>query len=173
MSKQTAIITGKVWRFGSDISTDDIISGVHLSVIEITELIAYAFQHLRPEFAENVQVGDIIVADDHFGIGSSREEAPAILKQLGIGAIIAVSFARIFFRNAFNVGLPAIECPELRKNPEIIRDGDLLEINLQEGTLVNKSTKGSYQIAKIPSFLLAYLEAGGAIPLLKKQLKAR
>ncbi len=173
MPKQISIITGKVWRFGSDISTDDIISGVHLSTIEITKLTTYAFQHLRPEFAEKVQVGDIIVSGEHFGIGSSREEAPAILKQLGIGAVVAASFARIFFRNSFNIGLPAIECSELKIDPEIIRDGDLLEIDLQESILINQGTKKSYKIAKIPPFLLAYLEAGGAIPLLKKRLKAR
>ncbi|MFX1319075.1 MAG: 3-isopropylmalate dehydratase small subunit [Promethearchaeota archaeon] len=173
MPKQTSIITGKVWRFGSDISTDDIISGVHLSTTDIMELTTYTFQHLRPEFAEKVQVGDIIAAGEHFGIGSSREEAPALLKQLGIGAVVAASFARIFFRNAFNIGLPAIECPELKSDPEIIREGDVLEINLQESTLINQRTKKSYQITKVPPFLLAYLEAGGAIPLLKKRLNAR
>jgi 3-isopropylmalate/(R)-2-methylmalate dehydratase small subunit len=173
MPKQTPTISGKVWRFGSDISTDDIISGVRLPRISTTELTAYAFEHLRPEFAEKVQVGDIIVADDHFGIGSSREEAPAILKQLGISAVVAASFARIFFRNAFNLGLPALEFPKLRKDPNVIREGDTIEIDLLEARLVNQRTKETHQIVKIPPFLLAYLERGGAIPLLKEQLKAR
>jgi 3-isopropylmalate dehydratase small subunit len=171
MPKQKAIITGRVWRFGRDISTDDIISGVHLSRISTTELTVYAFEHLRPDFAKKVEVGDLIVADEHFGIGSSREEAPAILKQLGVGAIVAGSFARIFFRNSFNLGLPAIEFPALVKNPKIIRDGDIIEINLEDATLVNHQTQESYPIVTVPPFLRAYLDAGGAIPLLKKQLK--
>ena len=166
-------IKGKVWRFGSDISTDDIIAGTHLSRISISELSAYAFEHLRPEFAKNVQPGDIIVADEHFGIGSSREEAPAILHHLGIGAIIAGSFARIFFRNAFNLGLPAIEFPQLVKSPEEIHEGDIIEVDFNDGTLLNHRTQKSFKTTKIPSFLLEYLDAGGAIPLLKKKLKTR
>jgi 3-isopropylmalate/(R)-2-methylmalate dehydratase small subunit len=164
-------IKGKVWRFGSNISTDDIIAGTHLSRISIAELTPYAFEHLRPEFAKNVQPGDIIVADKHFGIGSSREEAPAILHHLGIRAVVATSFARIFFRNAFNLGLPAIELPELAKNPEEIQEGDLIELDFSDGTLLNHRTQKSLKTTKIPSFLLDYLDAGGAIPLLKKKLK--
>ena len=164
-------IKGRVWRFGSDISTDDIIAGIHLSHISISELASYAFEHLRPEFAKNVQPGDIIVADEHFGIGSSREEAPAILHHLGIGAIIVASFARIFFRNAFNLGLPAIEFPQLAKSPEEIQEGDIIEVDFNDGTLLNHRTQRSFKTTKIPSFLLEYLDAGGAIPLLKKKLK--
>lgn len=166
-------IKGKVWRFGSNISTDDIIAGIHLSRISTTELTAFAFEHLRPEFAKNVQLGDIIVADEHFGIGSSREEAPAILHHLGIGAIVATSFARIFFRNAFNLGLPAIEFPELAKSPEEIQEGDIIELDFNEGMLLNHRTQKRFKTTKIPSFLLDYLNAGGAIPLLKKKLKTR
>jgi 3-isopropylmalate/(R)-2-methylmalate dehydratase small subunit len=166
-------IKGKVWRFGSDISTDDIIAGIHLSRISTTELTSYAFEHLRPEFAKNVQPGDIIVANEHFGIGSSREEAPAILLHLGVGAIVATSFARIFFRNAFNLGLPAIEFPELVNSPEEIQEGDIIELDFNAGTLLNHRTQKSFKTTKIPSFLLDILDAGGAIPLLKKKLKTR
>ncbi len=166
-------IVGKVWRFASNISTDDIISGTHLTKISIAQITPYVFEHLRPDFAKNVKSGDIIVADDHFGIGSSRESAPAILRQLGLGAIVATSFARIFYRNAFNLGIPAIEFPDLAKNPEIIREGDIIEIMLSSGTLTNQRTKRTYQFAKIPPFLLEYLKAGGAIPLLKNKIKAR
>ena len=171
MSKRKSTICGKVWRFGSNISTDDIISGVRLGRISTTELTPYVFEHLRPEFAEKVQSSDIIVADEHFGIGSSREEAPAILLHLGIGAIVAPSFARIFFRNAFNLGLPAIEFPELAKSPEEIQEGDVIEINLNDGTLLNHRTQKRFKTTKIPSFLLDYLDAGGAISLLKKKRK--
>ncbi len=172
MSKLETTIKGKVWRFGSNVSTDDIISGVHLTKISTSELTPFAFEHLRPEFAKRVQPGDIIVADDHFGIGSSREEAPAILRQLGVSAIVAASFARIFFRNAYNLGIPVIELPDLTKNPELIRENDIIEIVLTDGTLTNKSTKRDFRFSKIPPFLLEYLKAGGAIPLLKSKLKA-
>jgi 3-isopropylmalate/(R)-2-methylmalate dehydratase small subunit len=173
MPKRKSIITGKVWRFGSNISTDDIISGVRLGRISTTELTPYVFEHLRPDFAEGVQPGDIIVADEHFGIGSSREEAPAILHLLGIGAIVASSFARIFFRNTFNLGIPAIEFPELSKDTAAIREGDVIEIHLKGGTLLNQRTGKQYQITKIPPFLFEYLEAGGAIPLLKEKPRKR
>ncbi|MFX1564934.1 MAG: 3-isopropylmalate dehydratase [Promethearchaeota archaeon] len=171
MVKPETPIIGKVWRFGSNISTDDIISGIHLTKISISELTPFAFEHLRPEFAKKVQPGDIIVADDHFGIGSSREEAPAILHQIGVGAIVAASFARIFFRNAYNIGIPAIELPNLIKDPDLIREGDILEVSLREGILINKSTKKIHSFKEIPSFLLEYLKAGGAIPLLKTKLR--
>jgi len=170
MPQKKTIKEGRVWRFGSNISTDDIISGVHLSRIFTEDLSSCAFEHLRPEFAKKVQLGDILVADNHFGIGSSREEAPIILRQLGIVAIVATSFAHIFFRNAFNLGMPAIEFPELATNPEAIREGDIIRINLIDGTLKNQRTLKTYNIVKIPSFLLEYIEAGGAIPLLKKKL---
>jgi 3-isopropylmalate/(R)-2-methylmalate dehydratase small subunit len=166
-------ITGKVWRFSSDISTDDIISGVHLNRISTEELIPYVFEHLRPDFIKKVQPGDIIVANEHFGIGSSREEAPAILVQIGIRAVVAASFARIFFRNAFNLGIPAVEFPELGTHPEIVREGDMIEIHLEAGTLINHRTKKCYNIVKIPSFLLEYIDSGGAIPVLKQKLKGR
>ncbi|MFX1509986.1 MAG: 3-isopropylmalate dehydratase [Promethearchaeota archaeon] len=172
MTEPEAAIRGKVWRFGSNISTDDIISGIHLTKISTSELTPFVFEHLRPEFAKTVQPGDIIVADDHFGIGSSREEAPAILHQLGVGAIVAASFARIFFRNAYNLGIPAIEFPNLIKHPDLIREGDIIEISLSDGILANKSTKKTYTFKEIPSFLLEYLKAGGAIPLLKIKLRS-
>lgn len=170
MVKPETPITGKVWRFGRNISTDDIISGIHLTKISTIELTQFAFEHLRPEFVKKVQPSDIIVADDHFGIGSSREEAPAILHQMGIGAIVAASFARIFFRNAYNIGIPAIEFPDLIEHPDLIREGDIIEISLKEGILINKSTKKTHSFKEIPPFLLDYLKAGGALPLLKRKL---
>lgn len=166
-------IRGRAWRFESNISTDDIISGIHLSRLSIEELVPFAFEHLRPEFIQNVKQGDIIVADKNFGIGSSREEAPAILRALGISAVIAISFARLFYRNAFNLGIPAIEFPALKNKPNAIRDGDSLEINIAEGTLKNQSTKQSYSLAPIHPLLLDFIAAGGAIPLLKRKLQSK
>ncbi|MFW9831614.1 MAG: 3-isopropylmalate dehydratase small subunit, partial [Candidatus Thorarchaeota archaeon] len=120
-----------------------------------------------------VQPNDLIVADQNFGIGSSREEAPAILKELGVSAIVAISFARIFFRNAYNLGIPAIEFPLLANNPNVICDGDHIELNLTKGTLTNHQSQQTHQFLAIPSFLLEYLKAGGAIPLLKQKLKTK
>lgn len=163
-------ITGYAWRFGDNISTDDIISGVHLSCPTIQEMAPFTFANVRPEFTQKVKKNDIVVGGHNFGIGSSREEAPAVLHTLGVGAIIAISFARIFFRNAYNLGLAAIEMPQLASDPDLIRDGDQLKIHLDEGTLLNLRTKQTLQFTPIPSFLLDYLQAGGAIPLLKKRL---
>ncbi len=173
MPKDVNSVKGRAWRFGANISTDDIISGVHLTELEIKNLAPFVFENLRPEFAQKVQPGDVIVAGENFGMGSSREGAPAILRYLRIGAIVAVSFARIFFRNAFNLGIPALEFPALAKNPDLIREGDVIEIHFKDGTLINQSTKKQYKITKIPPFLLEYLNAGGAIPLLKQKLKTK
>ncbi|MDO8056627.1 MAG: 3-isopropylmalate dehydratase [Candidatus Hermodarchaeota archaeon] len=163
-------IRGKVWRFGANISTDDIISGIHLSRLDASDLTKFAFQNLRPEFARQVRRNDIIVAEKHFGIGSSREEAPAVLQALGIGVIVAASFARIFYRNAFNIGLPAIEFPAIADSPDLIEDGDIVTVNLSKGTLENHRTKQTYPVTKIPDFLMQYIKAGGALPLLKQKL---
>ncbi|MFX1492129.1 MAG: 3-isopropylmalate dehydratase [Promethearchaeota archaeon] len=171
MSKGVNSVKGRAWRFGANISTDDIISGVHLTELKIEKLATFVFESLRPDFAQKVQPDDIIVAGENFGMGSSREGAPAILRYLRIGAIVAASFARIFFRNAFNLGIPAIEFPELAKNPDLVHEGDVIEIQFKDGILINKNTKKQYRITKIPPFLLEYLNAGGAIPLLKQKLK--
>ncbi|MFW9985939.1 MAG: 3-isopropylmalate dehydratase [Candidatus Odinarchaeota archaeon] len=172
MVKGVNSVRGRAWRFGANISTDDIISGVYLTELEIKNLAPFVFENLRPEFAQKVQPGDVIVAGENFGMGSSREGAPAILRYLRVGAIVAASFARIFFRNAFNLGIPAIEFPELAKNPDLIREGDVLEINFKDGSLINQSTEKHYKVTKIPPFLLEYLNAGGAIPLLKQKMKS-
>ena len=171
MPKRHTIIEGQAWRFGSNISTDDIISAAHLTSLSIDEIAPFAFENLRPEFAKNVQPNDIIVAVENLGIGSSRESAAAVLRSLGVGAIIAASFARIFFRNAYNLGVPAIEFPAIAKDVTLVKDGDRIRIDLKEGTLFNHRTGQSHQITKVPPFLLQYIEAGGAIPLLKQKLK--
>jgi 3-isopropylmalate/(R)-2-methylmalate dehydratase small subunit len=127
------IIKGKAWRFGDNISTDHIIPGrfYHLRS-NLDELKRYCFADIAPEFSERVSKGDIIVGGRNFGLGSSREHAPLIIKMAGIDAIVASSFARIFYRNAINVGLAAIIC-----DVDGIEEGDLLEIRLDEGTLLD------------------------------------
>jgi 3-isopropylmalate/(R)-2-methylmalate dehydratase small subunit len=169
-SKISTPLNGYAWCFNDNISTDDIISGVHLSHPTIQEMASFTFANIRPDFAKKVKKNDIVVGGHNFGIGSSREEAPAVLRMLGVGAIIAVSFARIFFRNAFNLGLPAIELPELGSDSELIHDGDQLKIHLDEGTILNLQTGKTMHFNPIPSFLLDYIKAGGAIPLLKDKL---
>jgi len=163
-------ITGRAWRFGDNISTDDIISGVHLARLHIKDMVSFTFAAIRPDFAKKVQRGDLVVGGRNFGIGSSREEAPAVLRALGVGAILAASFARIFFRNAFNLGLPAVEVPALASNPDLIRDGDRLTIHLERGLIINNRTGQEIQATRIPPFLLEYVREGGALPLLKKKI---
>ncbi|MFX0168387.1 MAG: 3-isopropylmalate dehydratase [Candidatus Hodarchaeota archaeon] len=166
-------IKGRAWRFGANVSTDDIISGIHLSHLSTEELTPFAFQNIRPEFATQVTHNDIIVAEKHFGIGSSREEAPAVLQHLGVGAIVAASFARIFYRNAYNLGIPAIEFPAIAETPSLVQDGDIIEVDLVEGILTNNRTNQKYPVTKVPNFLLQYITAGGAIPLLKQKLATK
>lgn len=163
-------ITGKAWRFGDNISTDDIISGIHLTRLAIQEMTPHTFETVRPGFASQVQPNDFVVGGLNFGIGSSREEAPSVLQALGIGAVISASFARIFFRNAYNLGIPAIEVPELATDPDLIRDGDELTLNFHKNIILNHRTKQTLEITPIPIFLLELLSAGGAISLLKKRI---
>ncbi|MEM2500614.1 MAG: 3-isopropylmalate dehydratase, partial [Candidatus Bathyarchaeia archaeon] len=118
-------VTGRAWKFGDNINTDLIIAGKYkLSITNIDDLSRHAMEALVPGFAEKVKRGDIIVAGKNFGCGSSREQAPLVLKHLGIGAVIAESFARIFYRNSMNIGLPALECKDVNR----VSDGDILEI---------------------------------------------
>ena len=157
-------ILGRAWCFGDNISTDDIIPGrfFHLRG-NIKELARHTFEDLRPDFSKSVRPGDVIVAGENFGIGSSREHAVHVLKVLGISAIIAKSFSRIFFRNAINIGIPAIVA-----NTSGIDEGDKLEINLNKGTVfdITKNLKISFK--PIPRFLIDILEAGGLIEYVKK-----
>ncbi|MBS7639470.1 3-isopropylmalate dehydratase small subunit [Candidatus Bathyarchaeota archaeon] len=158
-------MVGRVWKFGDDINTDLIIAGKYkLSITNIDELAKHAMEALIPNFAERVKRGDIIVAGRNFGCGSSREQAPLVLKHIGIGAVIAESFARIFYRNAINIGLPAIECRDTSR----ILDGDILEVNLLEGYVKNLTRNEIYSIKPIPPALLEILASGGLVNYVKK-----
>ena len=159
------IIKGRVWKFSDDVNTDLIIAGKYkLSITDIDELSKHAMEALIPNFAEKVKSGDLIIAGKNFGCGSSREHAPLVLKHIGIGAIVAKSFARIFYRNAINIGLPAIECKETDR----IADGDILEIDLQEGRIKNIAKNEIYEIKPIPPALLEILFNGGLVGYVKK-----
>ncbi len=162
------VIRGKVWKFGDNIDTDVVIAGPYLTIRDQDELASHAMEMVNPDFAKNVKPGDIIVAGKNFGCGSSREEAPYVLKRLGISAIVAEFFARIFYRNALNLGLPLIEVKDAAQKFE---EGDTIEIELEKGIVRNTRTNEELQGTKLPDFLMEIIKEGGAIEALKKKLK--
>ncbi len=164
----STIIKGQVWTFGDNIDTDVIIPGRYLIIRNPHDMASHAFEPIRPEFAKSVSQGDVIVGGINFGSGSSREEAPFVLKTLGIAAIVAESFARIFYRNAINLGIPLIE---LKKASASFDEGDLIEIHFEEGMIKNISQGTEYKGTKLPAFLMDIIKAGGAIPAVKQRIK--
>jgi 3-isopropylmalate/(R)-2-methylmalate dehydratase small subunit len=160
------IIKGRAIRLkqSDDINTDYIISGRYkFAILDPEELARHVFEDIDPDFARRLKPGDILVAGKNFGMGSSREQAPVSLKAAGIKAIIAESFARIFYRNAFNIGLPLVECKTSN-----ISDGDALEIDFDKGTVADRNIGYKTQIAQLPQMLLDFLKYGGAVEYLKK-----
>ena len=150
-------LEGKVWKFRDSIDTDVIIPGRYLRAFDLDELSAHVMEAEDPLFAENVEPGDMIVAGWNFGCGSSREQAPVALKHAGISIIIAKSFARIFYRNAINIGLPVVVADvEAEK-------GDLLCVNLEEGFIKNKSTGKNFKIQPFKKFMLEIVQDGGLV----------
>ena len=154
--------TGKVWVLGDDIDTDIIIPTEYLALKTIDEMKQYGFSQLRPELAAQIQKGDSIVAGKHFGCGSSREQAPEIIKALGIQCVIAKSFARIFFRNSINNGLLLIEQQELHND---IKEGDTVTVVMNEH--VDYDGK-QYPIASLPENLMSIIQAGGLVKAMRK-----
>ncbi len=161
MNKNINKIIGRVWKFGDNIDTDVIIPGKYLRTTDMSVFAAHVMEGIDPQFSQKVKEGDLIVAGENFGCGSSREQAPLALKHAGIACIAAKSFARIFFRNAINVGLPIIEamidCEE----------GDIIEIDLENGLVKNKDK--IYTGMKLPNFLRDILRDGGLVKHRKKQ----
>ena len=164
-----ANIDGKVWTFGKDVDTDLIIAARYLSTSVPEELAKHVMEDADPEFVKNVRVGDLIVAGENFGCGSSREHAPIALKAAGIAAIIAPTFARIFYRNAFNMGLPIFELEESAQ----IKQGDEVSINMNEGTITNKTTNKSYNFIPIPAFMQELLDVGGLMNFAANELEGK
>jgi 3-isopropylmalate/(R)-2-methylmalate dehydratase small subunit len=158
---------GKAWKFGDNIDTDVIIPSRHLASRSF-EMAKHVMEPIAPEFSSKIRKGDIIVAGNNFGCGSSREQAPSALKYAGVAAIVAESFARIFFRNSINVGLPLMECVGVSNK---IRQGDELELDLSTGILKNVTTGGTIKGAILPDFLLKIIEDGGLIPHLERDVK--
>ncbi|CAI8196919.1 MAG: 2,3-dimethylmalate dehydratase small subunit [Arcobacter lacus] len=152
-------ITGKVWNFGANIDTDVIIAARYLNSSDPEHLAKYVMEDADPEFPNKLQRGDVIVAGENFGCGSSREHAPIALKAAGVAAIIAPSFARIFYRNAFNMGLPIFELPESLE----IKEGENITIDVDAGEIINNSTNKTYKFTPIPDFMQELIAAGGLI----------
>jgi 3-isopropylmalate/(R)-2-methylmalate dehydratase small subunit len=161
-------LSGKAWKFGADIDTDAIIPGRYLYTSDPQVLALHCMEDVDPEFARKVSPGDVIVADKNFGCGSSREHAPIAIKAAGVSCVIAASFARIFYRNAFNMGLPILESPEAAAD---VRTGERLEIDLSTGIVVNRSRNLTYKAQPVPDFMQELLAAGGLIPYVMKRHK--
>ena len=155
-------IKGKVWKFGDNIDTDVIIPGRYLRTFNPKDLARYVMIGERDDFAKEVKNGDIIVADDNFGCGSSREQAPVAIKESGVSVVIAKSFARIFYRNAINIGLPAIKA-DITAN-----EGDVISVDLKKGIIINETSGKSFKIEPFKAFMLDILKSGG---LVKHHLK--
>ncbi|QKF66898.1 isopropylmalate isomerase, small subunit [Arcobacter venerupis] len=159
-------ITGKVWNFGANIDTDVIIAARYLNSSDPEHLAKYVMEDADPDFPKKLQRGDIIVAGENFGCGSSREHAPIALKAAGVAAVVAPSFARIFYRNAFNMGLPIFELPESLE----IKEGDEISIDLDNGKIINNTTNKTYDFTAIPPFMQELIAAGGLINYAKAEM---
>ena len=161
--------TGKVWKYGDNVDTDAIIPARYLNMSLPEELAEHCMEDIDRGFASQVKKGDIIVGGDNFGCGSSREHAPVALKGSGIACVVAETFARIFFRNSLNIGLPILECPEAAR---AARAGDILEIDLSTGTIRNVDTGATYEATPYPEFMLALIDAGGLVEYTRRKLAA-
>jgi 3-isopropylmalate/(R)-2-methylmalate dehydratase small subunit len=159
-------LEGRAWVFGDNIDTDLIVPSKYLTERDPNVMARRAFEHTRPDFAKQVKSGDIIIAGNNFGCGSSREEAPFVLQTLGIRFIAAKSFARIFYRNAINLGITLIE---LKVPQGSINDGDQVEVDFEAGTLKNLRSNKVLKFQKLPAFLQEILDAGGALNWLKNR----
>lgn len=160
-------LKGRAWKFEDDVNTDEIIPARYLNVSEPDELAAHCMEDIDPDFVKKISKGDIIVAGKNFGCGSSREHAPVAIKAAGISCVIAKSFARIFYRNSINIGLPILECEEASSR---ISDGDTIEVDLSTGIIANLSKNETYRSRPFPDFMQEIIAAGGLMNyVMKKQ----
>jgi 3-isopropylmalate/(R)-2-methylmalate dehydratase small subunit len=160
-------LKGKVHKYGANVDTDAIIPARYLNVSEPAELALHCMEDIDIDFVNRVEVGDIIVADTNFGCGSSREHAPVAIKAAGISCVIARSFARIFFRNAINIGLPLLESDETYGSTET---GDVLEIDIATGQIMNLTRNKTFTAAPYPDFMMGIVNAGGLVEYTRKKL---
>jgi 3-isopropylmalate/(R)-2-methylmalate dehydratase small subunit len=161
------MLKGKVHKYGADVNTDVIIPARYLNISEPVELAAYCMEDIDKDFLKRMEPGDIIMATTNFGCGSSREHAPLAIKAAGVSCVIAMSFARIFFRNAINIGLPLLECGEAVDSTEA---DDILEVELSTGTIRNLSNSMTFTAKPYPDFMSELISAGGLIEYTKKRL---
>ncbi len=162
-------IEGKVWNFGKDIDTDLIIAARYLNTSDPKELAKHVMEDADPTFVTKMAPGDIIVADENFGCGSSREHAPIALKAAGVAAVIASTFARIFYRNAFNMGLPIFELPESLE----LKEGESVSIDMDAGTITNTTNGKVYNFIPIPPFMQELIAAGGLMNYAQAEIAAQ
>ncbi|HIM94060.1 MAG TPA: 3-isopropylmalate dehydratase small subunit [Campylobacterales bacterium] len=160
---------GKVWKFGDNVDTDLIIAARYLNTSEPSQLAKYVMEDADPEFVSKMSVGDIIVAGENFGCGSSREHAPIALKAAGVSAVIAPTFARIFYRNSFNMGLPIFELEESAE----INEGDTVKVDMEKGEVINISQAKTYRFTPIPTFMQELVDAGGLIEFAKQEIRKK
>lgn len=157
---------GTVFRYGRDIDTDVIIPARYLNTSDPAELAKHCLEDLDPTFVSRVKPGDIVVADENFGCGSSREHAPVAIKAAGVSCVIAKSFARIFYRNSINIGLPILECPEASRR---IKAGDEVEVDFDSGLIHDLTSGESFKAEPFPPFMQEIIKAGGLVEYLKKE----
>lgn len=159
-------VRGNVFKFGDDIDTDLIIPARHLNTTDPKDLAKHCMEDADPNFIHKVQPSDIIVGGKNFGCGSSREHAPIAIKAAGVSCVIAKTFARIFYRNAFNMGLPILEC----EDTDDFQDGDELTVDFDTGTITRLKTNKTYNTKPIPPFMQELVQSGGLIPYIKKRI---
>ncbi len=159
------LLEGRVWRFGDNVDTDQIIPARYLNTTDPAELAAHCMEDADPEFPGKVRPGDILVAGRNFGCGSSREQAPLSLKAAGVAGVVAASFARIFYRNAINIGLPIVECPEAAG---AVAQGDRITVDLDAGVL--RAGEASFRVTPFPEFMQRIIAAGGLVPYTRQKL---
>jgi 3-isopropylmalate/(R)-2-methylmalate dehydratase small subunit len=162
-------VQGRVWKFGDNIDTDLIIAARYLNTSDASTLAKHVMEDADPTFVSKMRAGDMIVAGENFGCGSSREHAPIALKEAGISAVIAPTFARIFYRNAFNMGLPIFELKEAIE----IDEGDTLRVDMDAGEVINITQAKSYKFVPIPPFMQELVDAGGLIEFAKKEISKK
>lgn len=161
-------LQGRTWKFGNDVDTDAIIPARYLNTSDPAELAKHCMEDADPSFPTKVRPGDIIVAGKNFGCGSSREHAPIALKAAGVGAVIAHSFARIFYRNAINIGLPIFESPEAA---QAIAEGDVVKLDWETGAVYNVTKNETYQATPFPEFMRKLMAAGGLMAYVAERVK--
>ncbi len=164
------MLKGKVHKYGADVNTDVIIPARYLNIYDPVELAKHCMEDIDEDFLKKVEPGDIIMATTNFGCGSSREHAPMAIKAVGISCVIAKNFARIFFRNAINIGLPLLECEEAVDSTE---SGDVLEVDLSKGEIKNITKKLTFTASPYPDFMAEIISSGGLIEYTKKRLASR